>query len=149
MRIRSARPADAAAVGELLHQLGYPQADTEATAARIQAWADDPSGEAYVADGGGDVLGVVAVHVAPFFERTGFWGRVVALVVSDRARRQGIARQLVAEAEAYARKRGCTRLEVTSNDRRQDAHEFYRNYGFTDQTGKSTRFLLDLTDRPA
>ena len=146
MRIRLAHTADAAAVNELLHQLGYPQDGTAATAARIQTWSDDPSSAAYVAQAGGDLLGLVAVHACPFFERTGSWGRLVALVVSEHARGQGVGGQLVAAAELFATGRGCVRMEVTSSDRRQGAHEFYRRRGYVDQTGRSSRFLRDLDD---
>ena len=146
MRIRPAYGADAAAVNELLCQLGYPQGDVATTATRIQVWGDDPSGAAYVADADGDVLGLVAVHVCPFFERAGSWGRIVALVVADRARRQGVGGQLVAVAESFATSRGCVRMEVTSADRRHDAHEFYRRRGYVDQTGRSSRFLRDFDD---
>ncbi|MGW0518856.1 GNAT family N-acetyltransferase [Crossiella sp. NPDC003009] len=146
MRIRLAHSTDAAAVNELLHQLGYPQSDAAATADRIKSWGADPAGAAYVAEADGDLLGLVAVHTCPFFERPGSWGRIVALVVSDRARRRGVGSRLVAAAELFAAGRGCVRMEVTSADRRVEAHEFYRRRGYLDQTGRSSRFLRDLQD---
>lgn len=144
--IRLAHTADAAAVNELLHQLGYPQDDVAATATRIQTWGDDPFSAAYVADADGDLRGLVAVHVCPFFERAGSWGRIVALVVSEHARGQGVGGQLVAAAELFATRRGCVRMEVTSADRRHGAHEFYRHRGYLDQTGTSSRFLREFED---
>jgi GNAT superfamily N-acetyltransferase len=146
MQIRLAHTTDAAAVNELLHQLGYAQDGTATTATRIQTWGDDdPASAAYVAEADGDLLGLVAVHICPFFERTGSWGRIVALVVSDQARGGGVGGQLVRAAESFTTSRGCVRMEVTSADHRQDAHEFYRRCGYVDQTGKSSRFLRDLT----
>jgi GNAT superfamily N-acetyltransferase len=141
MRIRLVHTTDAVGVNELLHQLGYPQDDAAVTATRLQAWGDDPASAAFVADADGDLLGLVAVHICPLFERTGSWGRIVALVVSDQARRQGIGGHLVAAAESFATSRGCVRMEVTSADHRRDAHEFYRRCGYVDQTGRSSRFL--------
>src|SRR4051794_15309600 len=44
MQIRLAHTTDAAAVNELLDQLGYPQDGTATTATRIQTWGDDPAG---------------------------------------------------------------------------------------------------------
>src|ERR1700716_4431009 len=88
MQMRLAHTTDAAAV-KLLHQLGYPQDGTATTANRIQTWGDDPSSAAYVADADGDLLGLIAVHICPFFERTGSWGRIVALIVPGQARRPG------------------------------------------------------------
>ncbi|MBE1604391.1 GNAT family N-acetyltransferase [Actinopolymorpha pittospori] len=146
VKIRPAHPADASAVNELLDQLGYPQVGRAVTANRIRSWAEDPSGAAYVAEAGDNLLGVIAVHVCPFFERDGSWGRIVALVVSDRARGRGVGSRLVAAAESFAATRGCLRMEVTSADRRLDAHEFYRRRGYIDQAGRSSRFLRDLPD---
>ena len=147
MNIRSATEADAIAVNDLLNQLGYPQDGVQATADRIQVWADDPALAAYVAESDGDVLGVIAVHVAPFFQRDGSWARIVALVVSDRARRQGIATQLMAAAESFATARGCVRVDLNSANGRHDAHAFYQGLGYADQTDVSTRFLRSLPQR--
>ena len=147
MPIRHARTTDAAAVGRLLHQLGYPGNDAAATAARIRAWAGDPASAALVADVDGDLAGLVAVHICPFFERAGSWGRIVALVVADRARGRGIGGMLTAAAESFAESRGCIRMEVTSADHRQAAHGFYLGRGYTDQTGTSSRFLRELSPR--
>jgi GNAT superfamily N-acetyltransferase len=144
MEIRPARTADAEAVNELLGQLGYPQDGQATTAARIQTWAEDPAGAAYVADADGGVHGLIAVHVCPFFERDGAWGRIVALVVSDRARGRGVGSRLVAAAESFAAGHRCLRMEVTSADRRLDAHNFYQRRGYADQAGRSSRFLRDL-----
>jgi GNAT superfamily N-acetyltransferase len=146
MRIRPVRSADAEAVDELLSQLGYPQ-DGAATAARLQAWNDDPSSAAFAAELGGVVLGLIAVHVCPFFERPGSWGRIVALVVAEEARGQGVGGRLVEAAEAFAADRGCIRMEVTSSDHREAAHEFYARRGYEVQTGRSTRFLRDIDVR--
>jgi GNAT superfamily N-acetyltransferase len=146
MQIRFALPADAAAVNELLDQLGYPQDGLAATEARIRAWSDHPSCAAFVADEDGDLGGLVAVSVCPFFERAGSWGRIVALVVSDRERGRGVGAHLLTAAESYATSRGCDRMEVTSADRREGAHEFYRHRGYVDQAGRSSRFLRDLDE---
>lgn len=144
MRIRPAHTTDADAVNELLEQLGYAQDGTATTATRIQTWGDDTLSAAYVADADGNLLGLVAVHICPFFQLAGSSGRIMALVVSDHARGQGIGGELVAAAESFAASQGCVRMEVTSADRRQDAHAFYRRRGYLDQTGTSSRFLRDL-----
>jgi len=143
MLIRPLLSADAEAVDGLLHQLGYRQ-DGAATAGRIQAWSDDPSSAAFAADLDGEVLGLIAVHVCPFFERPGSWGRIVALVVAEGTRGQGVGGRLVEAAEAFAADRGCVRMEVTSSDHREAAHEFYKRRGYKVQTGRSTRFLREL-----
>jgi GNAT superfamily N-acetyltransferase len=144
MEIRSVRIADVDAVNELLVQLGYPGGGRSTTAARIRSWVDDPARAALVAEAAGDLLGVIAVQVCPFFEREGAWARITALVVAERARGRGVGSRLVEAAESFAKDHGCIRMEVTSADRRQDAHSFYKGRGYIDQAGTSTRFLRDL-----
>ena len=145
MQIRPALPTDAEAVNELLEQLGYPQDDPAATAARLQTWADDPHGAAYVAEANRAVLGVIAVHTVPFLEREGTWARIVALVVSDLHRRQGVGTHLLKAAETFATTHNCLRLEVTSSNYRHPAHTFYKTHGYTNQSERSSRFLRNLS----
>ncbi|MET9274753.1 GNAT family N-acetyltransferase [Kribbella sp. NPDC003557] len=142
MQIRLARSTDA--IDTLLEELGYPQDDPAATAVRLQAWTDDPAGAAYVAEADTRLLGVIAVHVVPFFEREGTWARIVALVVSHQARRQGVGTRLLQAAESFAKTQGCRRLEVTSSNHRHPAHTFYQSHGYTNQSEASTRFLRNL-----
>jgi GNAT superfamily N-acetyltransferase len=74
-------------------------------------------------------------------------GRLIALVVAQPARGNGIGRALVAHVEARARAAGCAQLDLSSSDRREDAHAFYRRLGFADA---SRRFVEELTpDREA
>jgi GNAT superfamily N-acetyltransferase len=52
------------------------------------------------------------------------------LVVSERARGQGIGLQLSRAAEDWARARGVARLRVRSNAIRERAHAFYLRDGY-------------------
>ena len=57
-------------------------------------------------------------------------GRIPVLVVAKEAQGLGLGRMLVDAAEQWCRKKGCKLIEVTSNDRRADAHAFYRHMGY-------------------
>jgi GNAT superfamily N-acetyltransferase len=57
-------------------------------------------------------------------------GRITAMVVAKEAQGEGLGRMLVQAAENWMRKKGCQLVEVTSNDRRAEAHAFYRHMGF-------------------
>ena len=68
-------------------------------------------------------------------------GRLTAVVVSGEARGLGIGRRLIAAAEAWTRQRGARVMMLTSHNRREAAHAFYRHLGY-DETGR--RFVRTL-----
>lgn len=94
-----------------------------------------------VAVRGKEVLGFVGVHAMPAIHRDKPVARVTILIVDKMARGLGIGRMLVGAAEEWARQRGCVLLEVTSNDRLADAHDFYRHLGYR---RTSLRFAKDF-----
>jgi GNAT superfamily N-acetyltransferase len=149
LEIRPAERTDAPAISVLLHELGYPSSNTdEEVTGRLARWSGRDDLLALVAADGGQVVGVGALVVAPFFERPGNWGRVVALVVDSRMRGLGIGRRLLAATEQAAVDRGCVRMEITSSRHRTGAHAFYGSVGYTDWCGNAARFLKDL-DTPS
>jgi GNAT superfamily N-acetyltransferase len=126
--IRVAKPEDAAALVELLQELGFATA-VGAVAQRLTALAD--GGETvFVGTRGDEVLGFVALHVTPVLHRPTAVGRMTALVVASRARRQGLGRALVAAAERHLAGAGCGLVEVTSNQKLAEAHTFYQQLGY-------------------
>ena len=137
--VRAAEAADLGAVVELLDELGYPSS-AEAAGESMEALRRDPASWLWVAVERGEVVGLVGLHVMPLLER-GPFARVTALVVGERARRRGIGRALVERVEEQARAEGCERVELSSADRRHDAHAFYRRVGFEPT---SQRFLKRL-----
>jgi len=139
--VRSARAADAADLAPLLAQLGYPQGAVGLDE-RIDRMADTGTDAVLVAVVDGRVVGLVSLHVTPFFNEGAGRGRVTSLVVDDRRRGQGIGRRLLDAAEDAARDRGCTAIELTSAAHRLDAHRFYLSAGYEVQPH---RFRKPLT----
>jgi GNAT superfamily N-acetyltransferase len=83
-----------------------------------------------VAEAGGEVAGLIATHVVPRIEEDAPSCRVIGVVVAMRHRRRGVATMLLGAAEAEARAHGARRLDLSSGDRRADAHAFYERLGF-------------------
>ena len=67
-----------------------------------------------------------------------------ALVVDPVAQSKGYGRILVEAAEAELRRLGCGLIEVTSHQRRKEAHAFYRHLGFE---ATSFRFAQQKMER--
>jgi GNAT superfamily N-acetyltransferase len=138
--IRDARPADAAAISDLLGELGYP-AEAARVQRRLERIAHDPSSRLFVAEVTGDIAGLGGLHVLPLVEHDELGCMLTALVVAAAHRRQGVGGELVGAVEREARSRGCSRLVLSSADRRADAHAFYESLGF-EATGR--RFVKAL-----
>ena len=141
MECRPASSEDADRVAELLEQLGYPTSP-EAARRRLELLVASHNDEVWVAERDGTVVGLVAIHVSASLERDGEVAKVSAIVVDEPARRDGIGQQLMALAEREARRRGCVLLFLTTAERRQDAHAFYRGLGF-EETGRRFAKALD------
>ena len=52
------------------------------------------------------------------------------MVVDEKYRGKGIGAQMVREAERLLEAKGCQLVEVTSNNRRTDAHRFWESNGY-------------------
>jgi N-acetylglutamate synthase-like GNAT family acetyltransferase len=126
--VRPARLDDAPALVSLLGELGYP-IEGETLQRRLDALVASPAVALLVAERDGRVVGLASMHVMPLIERAPM-GRLSAIVVAANERGAGIGHALVERVESEARARGCERLEVTSAERRADAHAFYRSLGF-------------------
>jgi len=127
-RIRGAAPADAPRLVELIRSLGH---EIDEGTVRRNLLALKKSGETpLVATLADAVVGLCGLHRTVTPHRDAPLGRITILVVAAEAQGQGIGRMLVDAAEQWMRNQGCKMVEVTSNDRRSEAHAFYRHMGF-------------------
>jgi GNAT superfamily N-acetyltransferase len=126
--VRRARPADAPAMARLLAQLGYPMS-AELVPGRLAAVEGD-GGVAFVAqDEKVQIVGLASGTCYATLHGGGRVAYITALVTAEDARGRGVGRALVAAIESWAVGLGCTRLAVTSAERRADAHAFYPRCG--------------------
>jgi ribosomal protein S18 acetylase RimI-like enzyme len=137
MIIRRLTSQDASSAVPLMAELGYPT-NADAFAERFAALSTNPHSVVLVAEAQGSIVGLVAVHSFEMLHRPGRLGRITALVVASSARGRGVGTDLLKAAEDHLRQSGCTMLEVTSNDRRENAHAFYAARGYRE---KRVRFV--------
>ena len=127
-QLRDARPADAPRLVELIRYLGH---EIDEKSVRKNLSALKKAGESpVVATLGKTVVGLCGLHRMITIHRDAPLGRITILVVGQEAHGRGIGRMLVHAAEDWMRKKGCKLVEVTSNDRRAEAHAFYRHMGY-------------------
>ena len=127
--VRPAAQDDAVAIAALLGELGYPT-EVERVAARIERALQTNADAVLVVTRREAVCACASMHLLPLFHRDGFLARITSFVVTRSEQRRGVGSALHAACEAFAREHGAERLEVTSGDRRVDAHAFYEHAGY-------------------
>ena len=127
-QVRDARLADAPRLVELIRSLGH-DVDEKSVRKNLSTLKKERQAP-LVATLGKEVVGLCGVSARVIIHRDAPLGRITILVVAQEAQTAGIGRMLVEAAEEWMRKRGCKLVEVTSNDRRTEAHAFYRHMGY-------------------
>lgn len=121
-------------------QLGYATS-VEEMKERLAGILPHPDHMTYVAELEGEVVGMIGAGINRYYEKNGVYGRLLALVVDEGQRGQGIGTSLVAEAERWLKERGAVSVMVNSGRQRSEAHRFYRQLGYS-ETG--LRFVKEL-----
>lgn len=113
----------------------YPEAFQEMQASGNSA--------TYVAEQDGQVVGTFMLSFLRHLMRRGtLVAHLEAVRVAAPARGHGIGEQMVRWAIAESRRRGCSRLQLTSHRSRKDAHRFYDRLGFK-ATHEGLKFSLE------
>ncbi|NQU48488.1 MAG: GNAT family N-acetyltransferase [Planctomycetes bacterium] len=126
--IRLATREDVDEIARLIALQGF-EIDGANVTAIWDAWQAEGN-FSLVIPGKNSLLGVVTLHKMTVLHRPKPVGRITLLGVDPIAQGQGYGRALVEAAENILHHGGCEIIEVTSHERRQDAHDFYRHFGF-------------------
>jgi ribosomal protein S18 acetylase RimI-like enzyme len=126
--VRDAQADDAPRLTELIIELGHPitQEDVRRNLQQLSASGLLP----LVATSDDEVVGMCGVSTMTTVHRHAPVGRISVMIVAEAHRGQGIGAALLAEAEHRLASRGCRIIEVTSNQRRDQAHAFYEALGY-------------------
>lgn len=125
-------PADgshAAAIAELVTQLGYPSslAQMERRLAMILSQRENGT---LVASLDGRVVGFIGTRLLLTYESDEPIGEIRAVAVADGFRRMGIGRRLLQAAESSLIERGARVVVLSSGNHRAGAHLFYEAHGY-------------------
>ena len=145
LTIRRAQREDLSAVLALYVQSGLDEAvlpleQAEAVFERMQHY---PDYGLYVAEVQGQVVGTFALLIMDNLGHCGGCSGVLedVAVVAD-WQNCGVGRAMVGHAIGHCRERGCYKLALSSNLKRERAHAFYEGLGF-ERHGYSFRIELD------
>jgi GNAT superfamily N-acetyltransferase len=102
-----------------------------------------PDYQAFVAVHEQQVVGTFALLIMENMAHNGTPSAVVEdVAVSPMLQGKGIGKMMMEFALTYAKEKGCYKMSLSSNLRREKAHQFYESLGFK-KHGFS--FLMDLT----
>ena len=121
--------ADAPAVAALSTQLSDP-IPAATVLERLDSFRFSEDHGCYVAEQDGVVLGWIDVFRVHMLISPRFCAEVGGLVVDTEARRQGVGRALMAQAEVWAAEQGYAEVRLRSGLHRTEAHEFYQSIGY-------------------
>jgi ribosomal protein S18 acetylase RimI-like enzyme len=140
LTIRVAEMNDAAALAQLMRELGY-ETSTAEMKQRLESVLSDVRCRTFLAEVNGQVCGMIGTLTHGSHAHNDVSGKIIALVVSKKQRRSGIGRALIAAAEKDFANQGITRVSLTTRFSREEAHQFYESLGYM-RTG--FRFAKDL-----
>ena len=129
MTIREAQLSDSSDIARLTGELGYV-GDAEAVRGRLERVASYRDQVVFVAIADDKVVGWLQAHASVSLE-SGYRVEIIGLIVETVARRQGVGRSLVRQAERWALEIGSDVLVVRSNVKRVESHDFYAAIGFS------------------
>ena len=146
LQVRPAVAADLAAVLALYGQPDMddgavlPISDAQGLLARFAAY---PDYTLYVAEQDNRIVGTFALLVMDNLGHLGAPSAIVedVMIAPDR-HRNGIGRDMMRVAIDKAKSKGCYKMMLSSNARREQAHAFYEQLGFI-RHGYSFRIDLD------
>lgn len=139
--IRPANTSDNQSVKELLSQLGYNSLSTDQIIKKINLYGQ-PNYKLLIMEIHQLVIGFISLHCYESFHSEGKIGRITAFCIHHDHQSEGYGKELLKTAEKYFIEAGCTKVEVTSNKRRVQAHDFYLSQGYIEDSRKFVKSLL-------
>lgn len=141
--IRDAKLEDISSLVKLCNELGYETSEEKMEEQfKLITESGREHSKIWVAHMGGQIVAFVSfdayelLYAPPALNVTG-------LVVTEKFRRQGIAKQLLEKVEKYGKENGFSLVRINSGKARIEAHEFYRKMDY-DSEKEQIRFLKEI-----
>ncbi|HUT68385.1 MAG TPA: GNAT family N-acetyltransferase [Dehalococcoidales bacterium] len=136
--VRTATEKDIPRILELYRQLafnpppaGAPVPSMEEYRRVFNKMSAVPGYRLLVAEEDGEILGTTVLVILPGFTHgVSPFAVVEYVVVDEQYRRRGIGKLLMDYVIARSKEAGCYKIMLTSDKRREQAHQFYKSLGF-------------------
>ncbi|WP_174807380.1 GNAT family N-acetyltransferase [Paenibacillus alvei] len=130
--IREFSFSDIEAITELMGDLDHPASKLQMQK-RMEIISSHPMYHTLVAELDGIVVGMVGLRQLYSYEGDNPVVQISALVTKVEYRGLGIGKELIKQAEKWAKENGVNAIVLTSGNRpeREDAHQFYKHLGYS------------------
>jgi ribosomal protein S18 acetylase RimI-like enzyme len=151
-KVRDATAGDAEEIYALAREMAeivgdrYPE--LEAVRGRLEELLEEPRARVLVAEGEGEVIGVVSLWIKPDLAHGDTVVEVPMLAVAEGSRRRGVGRLLMDEVRKLAVADEASLMELVATSANEPAREFYRSLGFVEADLVAFEFVGDLHSPP-
>jgi ribosomal protein S18 acetylase RimI-like enzyme len=147
--VRRANPADAEAIGRLLHDFNTEYEEftpgPEALAERVRELLG--SGDPEVLLAGDEPCGLAVLRFRPAIWKEGLECYLAELYVAPDRRGQGLGRALMEAAIELARERGAHWMDLGTSEDDVAARALYESLGFTNREGRPDGPIMYVYER--
>ncbi len=137
--VRSALPHDVSTIYTFLCQLSEKQYDKVLFEEVYLENLQSDKNVYLVAETDGKVVGFLGCHGQLLLHHTGWVYEIQEMFTDAAYRGRGIGKKLLTELESILNTRSYDMIDVTSNNKRTEAHRFYLSNGFTQSHQKFTK----------
>ena len=151
-KVRDATAGDAEEIYALAREMAeivgdrYPE--LEAVRGRLEELLEEPRARVLVAEGEGEIIGVVSLWIKPDLAHGDTVVEVPMLAVAEGSRRRGVGRLLMDEVRKLAVADEASLIELVATSANEPAREFYRSLGFVEADIVAFEFVGDLHSPP-
>lgn len=124
-----ATPAAAESLLSLIHQLGHPISST-ALLKNLKRNLSHPDYRIFTARQEHTIIGFAELHFTQFIHEEAPRARLTSFCIDVNHRNKKIGERFLYFMESFCKGNGISRMELTSNVRRADAHRFYEQHGY-------------------
>lgn len=129
--ILEAKEGELAAIIELYKELDEYLLSFEEAMNKFNQIKNDPNHTIYVAKKGTEVIGTFALILIKSFAKDGLPSAVLEdVAVSGKYQGQGIGKTMMYFAMEKCKEKGCYKIALSSQLKRENAHKFYESLGF-------------------